>query len=183
MSLFNKQIRTEMKGKTLFKIFIAIVAVITVVSCIEPVNPSFDRTEASELSELSEYIDTLQQRGYDVDTTDLGVYYVVTQASDGPYPVEGDTCVLKYVGFLVSNGAVFGNSYSNTVDSTMTYIMGDTQVIPGWIDGMKVVNEGSIVYLIIPSSLAYGSNGNNYNIGPYEALVFRIDMLDIKQAN
>ena len=173
-----------MKEKTLFKIFIAIVAAFAFVSCLDPVDPYSGRTEALELAELSVYIDTLHNRGLDVDTTNLGVYYVVSQASDGPYPVAGDTCVLKYEGFLLSNGAIFdASAYHNSTDSTYTYLMGDTQVIPGWADGMKVINEGSVVYLIIPSSLAYGSLGNNYNIGAYQTLIFKIDMIDIKQAN
>jgi len=172
-----------MKRKTLIKIFIVLIAVIGVVSCIDPINPGFERTQAVELDELSTYIDTLHNRGLDVDTTDLGVYYVVTQESDGPYPVSGDTCVLKYEGFLLSTGAIFdASAYHNSTDSTYTYLMGDDQVITGWSDGMKVINEGSQVYLIIPSSFAYGSTGNNYNIGPYETLIFKIDMLEIKQA-
>lgn len=172
-----------MKGKTLVKFFIVAIAVITFASCIQPVDPAIDRTAATEQAELNEYIDTLHHRGLNVDTTDLGVYYVVSQAGDGPYPAEGDTCILKYEGFLLSSGAVFDNSaLHNHTDSTFTYIMGETNVITGWADGMKVVNEGSVVYLIIPSEFAYGSNGNYYNIGPYETLVFRVDMLDIKQA-
>lgn len=176
--------KTEIKGKIVVKFIVLLTAVIVAASCIKPINPAFERTLATEMADLSEYIDTLHQRGLDVDTTDLGVYYVVTDESDGPYPVTGDTCILKYEGFLLSNGIVFDNSaYHNSVDSTYTYYIGDTQVIDGWSDGMKVINEGSVVYLIIPSSLAYGSEGNNYNIGPYETLIFRIDMLEIKQAD
>ncbi len=176
--------KTEIKGKAFLKFFILSIAVLAAASCIQPINPAFERTLATELSELSDYIDTLHNRGLDVDTTDLGVYYVVSQESDGVYPVTGDTCILKYDGFLLSTGMVFDNSaYHNSIDSTYTYLMGDTQVIQGWSDGMKVINEGSVVYLIMPSSLAYGSEGNYYNIGPFETLVFRIDMLEIKQAD
>ena len=172
-----------MKTKLFLKFSLAIVALITAVSCIHSIDPTIDRTEAMELSELSVYIDTLHHRGLDVDTTDLGVYYVVSRESDGVYPADGDTCILKYEGFLLSTGNVFDASANhNATDSTLTYIIGDNNVIAGWADGVKVANEGSLVFLIIPSKLAYGSTGNNYNIGPFETLIFMVDMVDIKQA-
>lgn len=170
-----------MKEKTFIKLFSVIISLFAVVSCIQPIDSAIERTQAQEMELLSEYIDTLHHRGLDVDTTALGVYYVVDTPGEGPYPTEGDTCVVKYQGFLLSNNVVFDASANhNTTDSTYTYLMGDNQVIPGWKDGMKVINEGARVYLIIPSSLAYGSTGNYYNIGPYETLVFKIDMVDIK---
>ena len=172
-----------MKEKTLLKIFIAVVGVIAMASCMENDNPANNRTLAQEQAELNVYIDTLQNRGFDVDTTDLGVYYIVDEEGEGAYPADGDTCIVKYEGYLLSNWALFDASAYYTEDSTYSYVMGDTQVLPGWADGMKVINEGSVTYLIIPSSLAYGSNGNNYNIGPYETLIFRVDMVDIKQAD
>lgn len=170
-----------MKTKTLLKVFIAFLALVAAASCITPIDPAFERSEAEELSQLKEYIDTLQHRGLDVDTTDLGVYYVVDIPGEGPFPATGDSCILKYEGFLLSSGYVFdASSIHNSNDSTYTYIMGNNQVITGWADGMHVINKGARVYLIIPSSLAYGATGNNYTIGPYETLIFKVDMVDIK---
>ncbi len=172
-----------MKGKTFIKLFSVIISVLAVVSCIQPIDPAIERTEALEMELLNEYIDSLHNRGLDVDTTALGVYYVIDNQGEGPYPAEGDTCVLKYQGFLLSNNVIFDASANyNPTDSTYSYLMGDNQVIPGWKDGMRVINEGARAYLIIPSNLAYGSTGNYYNIGPYETLIFKIDMVDIKQA-
>lgn len=170
-----------MKGKVLIKSIAAIFSVIAVASCIQTVDPSIVMTEAAELQQLDEYLDTLQNRGLDVDTTSMGVYYVVDVEGEGPYPGETDTCIVKYEGFLLSSGVVFDASLNhNPTDSTYTYVMSDTNVIPGWRDGMRVINKGARVFLIIPSSLAYGEYGNNYNIGPYETLIFQVDMVDIK---
>lgn len=173
--------KTRMKEKTLLKALVALIAIIVVASCITPVDPTIDQTEAGEQAILKEYIDTLHGRGLDVDTTDLGVYYVVDEEGSGLYPTDGDTCILKYQGFLLSSGYIFDNSAYYSTDSTFTYIIGTPGYIDGWDDGMRVVKEGSTTYLIIPSSLAYGSTGY-YTIGPYETLVFKIDMVEIKQA-
>jgi len=173
--------KTKMKEKTLLKAFVALFTIIVVASCITPVDPTIDQTEASEQAILKEYIDTLQGRGLDVDTTDLGVYYVVDEVGNGVYPTDGDTCILKYQGFLLSSGYIFDNSAYYSTDSTYTYIIGSSGYIAGWDDGMRMVQEESTTYLIIPSSLAYGSSGY-YTIGPYETLVFKIDMVEINQA-
>ena len=172
-----------MKLKTIFKLIIALVSVVALASCLETVDHSVPKTHTYELSLLNEYIDSLHHRGLDVDTTALGVYYVVDSEGNGPYPVTGDTCVIKYKGFLLDGGYYFDDSsLYNKTDSTFQFVLGVGDYIPGWTDGMKVINEGSLVYLIIPSNLAYGGEGNNYNIGPYETLIFQVDMVDIKQA-
>lgn len=172
-----------MKSKTILKFLVVVALVIVAASCIETSDPVYEKTEGEELLLLKEYIDTLQSRGLDVDTTAMGVYYVVDSAGTGPYPVAGDTCVVKYQGFLLSNNYIFDTSEAhNSVDSTFTFVLETDEMISGWTDGMKVINKGARVVLIIPSRYAYGSTGNYYNIGAYETLVFVVDMVDIKQA-
>lgn len=147
-----------------------------VVSCFDDndIEPYIPPTEAEELALLSEYIDTLTNRGLDIDTTDLGVYYIIDSVGEGVFPVEGDTCVVKYTGFFI-NSSVFDSSG----DNTFSVELGKNSVIEGWEDGLKVLNKGAEGYLIIPSEFAYGSTGYS-SIPPYTSLIFRIEMVDIK---
>jgi len=167
--------------KLVTKFMIMAIAIVALASCLNTEDvEEVTRTEAQELAELDVYLDTLQNRGLNIDTTTLGVYYVVDSVGNGPYPVIGDTCVVKYDGFLL-NGFLFDSSTSHNTEGTYEFIMDETAFIQGWTDGMKVINEGALVYLIIPSEFAYGAMGS-YPIGPYETLIFAVEMVDIKQA-
>jgi len=167
--------------KLLTKLMIFAVAIVTMASCLSTEDmEEVTRTEAQELAELEVYLDTLQNRGLDIDTTALGVYYVVDSAGFGPYPAIGDTCVVKYDGFLM-NGMLFDSSSSHNTEGTFEFVMDDSAFIRGWTDGMRVINEGALVYLFIPSEYGYGATGS-YTIGPYQTLIFIIEMVDIKQA-
>ena len=52
-------------------------------------------------------------------------------------------------------------------------------VIPGWTDGLKLLNKGAKAKFYIPSSLAYGAQGAGQDIKPNEILVFDIEVVDI----
>ncbi|MDE6861261.1 MAG: FKBP-type peptidyl-prolyl cis-trans isomerase, partial [Alistipes sp.] len=53
-------------------------------------------------------------------------------------------------------------------------------VIPGWTEGMKLVGEGGSITLWIPANLAYGPRGAGRDIGPNEALVFNVELVEVK---
>jgi FKBP-type peptidyl-prolyl cis-trans isomerase FkpA len=52
-------------------------------------------------------------------------------------------------------------------------------VIPGWTDGMKLLNKGAKAKFYIPSSLAYGSQGAGQDIKPNSILIFDIEVVDV----
>jgi FKBP-type peptidyl-prolyl cis-trans isomerase FklB len=53
-------------------------------------------------------------------------------------------------------------------------------VIPGWRDVIPRMHVGDRWRVVIPPQLAYGEHGALPRIGPNEALVFEIELLDIK---
>lgn len=163
------------------KFLFAIGIIVGMASCLEnDIEEQPARTLNDELTELSVYLDTLTNRGLDIDTTAMGVYYVMDSEGEGAFPQAGDTCDVKYRGFFM-NGTTFDASHYHNPDSIFSFVLEETQMIEGWDDGMQVLNEGAKAYLIIPSEFAYGSSGT-YGIQPYETLIFEVDMVDIKQA-
>lgn len=137
-----------------------------------------DRTSQTEEQELFQALANLEKAGYDIDTTDLGVFYIMNKTGDGVFPAESDTCSLIYIGFFLS-GTIFDSSGDYYQDSIWQFKYKKVSVIPGFNDGISLLNKGAEADVIIPSKLAYGANGYGA-IPPYTPLVFRMKMVDLK---
>jgi FKBP-type peptidyl-prolyl cis-trans isomerase len=148
------------------------------ISCLK-INEEEEPTREEEQLNLKNYIANLIAKGNDIDTTDLGVYYVTIDEGTGGYPKVGDTLTVGYAGYF-SDGYLFDSSlWHNSTDSTYTFVLGNPPLIKGWDDGMKVINKNGKAQLIIPSDFAYGSTGSGV-IPPFQTLVFVVSMKEIK---
>lgn len=104
-----------------------------------------------------------------------GLYYEVLRQGDGAKPTLDDEVVAHYKGSL-ANGKVFDSSYDRAEPLTL----GLNRVIKGWQLGIPQMNVGSKYRLYIASDLGYGERGAGADIPPYSALVFEIELIDIK---
>ena len=141
-----------------------------------------ERTYAMEMAELDELLEKVSNDGYDIDTTDLGVYYIVYEEGNTgiPSPAEGDTITIEYTGYF-TDGSVFDSSKNYFPDGLWTFIFMDEEVglIPGMTDGLSIMHTGAIYDLIIPSSLAYGPTGSGL-VPPYTSLIFTVTLHELK---
>lgn len=113
-----------------------------------------------------------------IKTTKSGLQYKVVKKGKGKQPKTTDTVVVHYKGTLI-DGTVFDSSYQRNQPLTIPL----TNVIKGWQEAMPMMKTGSKWQVYIPSDLAYGPNGAGGNIGPNEALIFDIELIDIKAAS
>lgn len=109
-----------------------------------------------------------------VQTTASGLQYKVIQEGTGASPKAEDTVTIHYTGKLL-DGNVFDSSVGG---EPLTYPVG--QFIQGWIEGLQLMKLGGKMELYIPSNLAYGERGISGAIPPNAALIFEIELLDIK---
>jgi FKBP-type peptidyl-prolyl cis-trans isomerase FkpA len=171
-----------MKQKMKFKIFInpllALFAVLFISSCMKT-DDHKTYSAAEERLLRNAYLDSLIARGHNIDTTAAGVYYVLIEEGEGDYAKFGDTLTVGYAGWFI-DGFMFDASDIHYPDGKMEFILGVNRMIPGWEDGLKVMNKESRVQFIIPSELAYGSEGVGKKIPPYQTLIFMIKLFDIK---
>jgi FKBP-type peptidyl-prolyl cis-trans isomerase FkpA len=127
-----------------------------------------------------------------VTKTDSGLYYSITKQGSGPAPVKGDTVSIKYVGKLI-NGNVFDTNIKEEAKKANKFVpsnpyqpirfpIGVGRVIPGWDQGLRLLNKGAKATFIIPSTLAYRDRGNG-PIAPYTSLIFEVEVVDIIHAN
>ena len=110
----------------------------------------------------------------EVHTTPSGLQYEIVKQGDGPRPTAGDSVTVHYTGKLI-DGTVFDSSEERGEPATL----GVTQVIPGWVEALQLMNVGSRWRLFIPSALAYGPQGAGGLIGPNQTLVFDVELLAI----
>lgn len=167
-----------MKIRFLLNVGLGIILAVLISSCL-PNNEEIEvPTLEQELSLLNSYINNLQLEGHDIDTTELGVYYVTIEEGVGDFPKAGDTLEVGFDGYLI-DGSLFDTSENYNEDGTWEFEFGNPPLIPGWDDGMKVINKEAIVQFIVPSELAYGSTGSGI-IPAYQTLIFVVQMIDIK---
>jgi FKBP-type peptidyl-prolyl cis-trans isomerase FklB len=110
-----------------------------------------------------------------VITTDSGLQYKSLVAGSGDKPSKSNKVKVHYRGTLI-DGTVFDSSY----DRGEPIVFPVTGVIAGWVEGLQLMQVGSKFELVIPSQLAYGSNGSGQAIGPDATLIFEVELLDIE---
>jgi FKBP-type peptidyl-prolyl cis-trans isomerase len=107
-------------------------------------------------------------------TTSSGLQYEIISEGTGPKPRSSDTVSVHYEGTLI-NGDVFDSSYAR--NEPTEFLLDD--LIPGWTEGIQLMNVGGTYRFFIPSALAYGEQGYGNIIPSNSTLIFRVELLKI----
>lgn len=110
-----------------------------------------------------------------VRTTASGLQYEIVKEGKGNNPTDESIVKVHYTGRMI-NGDVFDSSEG--MEEPIEFPLGN--VIPGWIEGLKLMKPGAKYILYIPSDLAYGERGAPGAIGPNETLIFDVELVSFK---
>lgn len=112
--------------------------------------------------------------------TKSGLEYKIFKNGTGNAPKKGQTVVVHYTGWLYNNGKK-GKKFDSSVDRNQNFRfeLGIGKVIKGWDEGLSLMKKGDKALFIIPSNLAYGSNGAGDIIPPNAKLIFEVELLNI----
>ncbi len=108
-----------------------------------------------------------------IHVTASGLQYQIVKEGTGRKPGPNDVVTVHYTGRLV-DGTVFDSSVER--GEPATFAVG--QVIPGWVEGLQLMSEGSAWRLFIPSELAYGPHGTG-PIQPNSTLIFDVQLIKV----
>ena len=111
------------------------------------------------------------------EETPSGLRYQILQKGSGSKAEKGQTVSVHYKGQLL-DGTVFDSSYKR--NQPLEFPVGIGQVIPGWDEGICLLNVGDKARLVIPSDLGYGSRGAGGVIPPDATLIFDVELMDAK---
>jgi cyclophilin family peptidyl-prolyl cis-trans isomerase len=121
-------------------------------------------------------------------TSSTGLMYVIEDVGSGDKPADGSQVNIDYVGFL-ADGTMFDTSIEEKAKEggiynaqrpygpmPMEYGM-QAQVIPGFKEGINMLNVGGKATIIIPPYLGYGERGAGNVIPPNSWLVFEVEIV------
>ena len=85
-----------------------------------------------------------------------------------------DQVKCHYEGTLID-----GTLFDSSIKRGQPAVFGVNQVIPGWVEALQLMPEGSKWKLFIPSELAYGAQGAGEMIPPHSTLVFEVELIEV----
>ncbi len=112
-----------------------------------------------------------------VKTTASGLQYKVLSQGTGPRPGPNDTVQVDYTGTF-PNGEKFDASADHGDKPAPIPL---ANVIPGFREGLMLMQTGAHYKLFIPSSLAYGSQPQN-GFPPDQAIIFDVTLRKVDAA-
>ncbi|MEM9000230.1 MAG: peptidylprolyl isomerase [Bacteroidota bacterium] len=111
------------------------------------------------------------------EKTASGLHFKKITQGTGASAEKGKTVSVHYEGSL-TNGQVFDSSYKR--NQPIDFTLGVGQVIPGWDEGIGLLQVGDKARFVIPSHLAYGSTGAGGVIPPDATLIFDVELVNVK---
>ena len=140
---------------------------------------------------------TFEELFADAEITNSGLEIVVRNQGEGAKPKIGQTVNLNYAGWL-TDGTLFDTSVYNIAfeDPNFDNINGmhkgvfepmkmpfqkETQMIPGFTEGVLGMRVGDVKLFRIPTELAWGNRGAGNVIPPNTDVIFQIELVSIEE--
>jgi len=127
----------------------------------------------------------------DAQTSESGLMYIIETVGKGPKPADGSQVNVHYAGYF-ADGLLFDTSIKSLAEANGQYNPQRepydpmpmeygpmAQMIPGFKEGVNMLNVGGKAKLIIPPSLAYGEQGAGGVIPPHAWLIFDVELVSI----
>ncbi len=134
---------------------------------------------ADEQKELLQFLDTTKQN-FPKKPDQEGLYMVMLKKGNGKRAKPGDNVTIRYVGKFL-DGQIFDNT--TMTKEPLNFTLGEPgQVVKGLELALYKMNEGDVVLILLPSSLAFGNKGSAGGIvSPFKSVTFALEILKINK--
>ncbi len=144
---------------------------------VEKVIASNDSLVKADEQQIKDYMAKNNLTG---EKTKWGTYVIIDSAGTGPTLGDSDVAEVNYTGSTFNDSTFDSNTNPKFGHTEPLYVdMNEYQVIPGWIDGLKLMRKGTKGKLLIPSYLAWGATGAPPRITPNSNVIFDIKVTDV----
>jgi peptidylprolyl isomerase len=143
-----------------------------------PIPPRTDLIFDIEILEAESMrkVEPFQTNGKDTLITESGLQYIIVNGGRGDYPTEGSVVTVHYTGYL-PDGKIFDSSVERK--QAFTFVLGQGQVIPGWDEGIALMQKKAKYRFIVPPDMAYGQQRTG-PIPPNATLIFDVELIDFE---
>jgi peptidylprolyl isomerase len=141
----------------------------------------YTKIDAMSNTEYSDFM--LKQVQVDFPTAQIsmsGLVFLVENQGTGLRPEKGRAISLHYTGTLRQDGSTFDSSRERNQPLNFNYKV--NKMIPGFEEGIAMIQNGGKIKVFIPYFQAYGKAGRG-PIPPYADLVFDIELLNVEEAS
>ncbi len=107
-------------------------------------------------------------------TQPSGLKVLIVEPGKGAPIKANDAVKTNYYGCL-TDGKLFDNSFQR--GETLDFVAGTGQMIPGFDEGVQLLNHGGKAYFFLPPALAYGDQGAGDVVPPNAELIFYVEVL------
>jgi len=118
-----------------------------------------------DIAEIEAY---LEENNLTAVRTSSGLHYIIREEGNGQFPTAANTVTVHYTGYYTDDQIFETN---NNISFPLT------GVIAGWTEGIPFLSKGGKGTFLIPSSLAYGTNGKG-SIPANTVLLFDVTLVD-----
>ncbi len=145
-------------------------------SCLESDVPSIECTPETVAQQNSTIDDYIAENNMPMQVTASGLRYSIDEAGTGDNVAYGDTIEVAYQGTLLDS-LTFDQG---TLGPPSFPFFQQNSFIPGFEEGLLLLNEGAQGTFILPSELAYGCFPPQGSIiNENEILIFEITMVSV----
>jgi FKBP-type peptidyl-prolyl cis-trans isomerase len=137
--------------------------------------PILAEIELLELVSEDKKIDNyIKKKGLTVtEKTSSGLRFIRTSPENTAAVAlkDNDNISIKYAGALLNDKVFDSGSFG--------YIVGATNLIPGFIEGLRKLKKGEKGRIILPSKIGYGTKGSGTTIPPNAPLIFDLEIVTV----
>jgi FKBP-type peptidyl-prolyl cis-trans isomerase len=171
--IYKNQLMTKYNSLRHLFIFSGLMTLISLGSCDPTVKT--DDLEAKEKLDISNFI--LNNDTIDFVRKSSGLYYYDLVAGTGAKAETHDTAYIFYaMQYLTTQ--IFETNIGTT--DTLKVLVNEGKLLSGFEEGLSYMNEGGKSLLVVPSNLAFGSQGSYY-VSPYTPFLFQIYLVKLKK--